>query len=108
MRNLLYRLYERSLENSLTLEDLPRHIGVILDGNRRWAERKPGTTTADGRGTDEDAVLPLRAACREARAAVAGPASPEKPFTPVPATVRMYLHWRCQLASGSNWLMGVL
>ena len=48
MRNLLYRLYERNIENSLTLEDLPRHIGVILDGNRRWAERKPGTTTADG------------------------------------------------------------
>ena len=48
MRNLLYRLYERSIENSLALEDLPRHIGVILDGNRRWAERKPGSTTKDG------------------------------------------------------------
>lgn len=48
MRNLLYRLYERSIESSLALEDLPSHIGVILDGNRRWAERKPGSTTKDG------------------------------------------------------------
>lgn len=48
MRNLLYRLYERSIESSLVLEDLPRHIGVILDGNRRWAERKPGSSTKDG------------------------------------------------------------
>jgi len=48
VRNLLYRLYERSIESSLVLEDLPRHIGVILDGNRRWAERKPGSSTKDG------------------------------------------------------------
>ncbi len=27
---------------------------------------------------------------------------------PVPATVPMYLHWRCPLASGSNWLTAVL
>lgn len=63
MRNLLYRLYERTLENSLTLEDLPRHIGVILDGNRRWAERKPGTTTADGHAAGAAKVIEFLGWC---------------------------------------------
>lgn len=34
--NPLYRLYERRLSAQLR-GPLPRHVGVILDGNRRWA-----------------------------------------------------------------------
>jgi short-chain Z-isoprenyl diphosphate synthase len=34
---LLYRLYERRLESELDAETLPQHIGVILDGHRRYA-----------------------------------------------------------------------
>ncbi len=71
MRNLLYRLYERSLENSLTREDLPRHIGVILDGNRRWAERKPGTTTADGHAAGAAKVVEFLGWCQEIGVTVA-------------------------------------
>ena len=33
----LYRLYERRLFNSLRPEGLPSHLGVILDGHRRFA-----------------------------------------------------------------------
>ena len=33
----LYRLYERRLERELDAEILPQHIGVILDGHRRYA-----------------------------------------------------------------------
>ncbi|WP_169164660.1 isoprenyl transferase [Cellulomonas taurus] len=49
----LYGLYERRLAASLPREQLPRHIGVILDGNRRWA-RSLGESTATGhrRGAD--------------------------------------------------------
>jgi short-chain Z-isoprenyl diphosphate synthase len=65
VRNLLYKLYERSIENSLTLEDLPRHIGVILDGNRRWAERKPGTTTADGHAAGAAKVVEFLGWCKD-------------------------------------------
>ncbi len=71
MRNLLYRLYERSLENSLTREDLPRHIGVILDGNRRWAERKQGTTTADGHAAGAAKVVEFLGWCQEIGVTVA-------------------------------------
>ncbi|MCX8530720.1 MAG: isoprenyl transferase [Rhodoluna sp.] len=71
MRNLLYRLYERSLENSLTTEDLPRHVGVILDGNRRWAERKPGTTTADGHAAGAAKVVEFLGWCQDIGVTVA-------------------------------------
>ncbi|GAA4626265.1 isoprenyl transferase [Cellulomonas oligotrophica] len=54
----LYGLYERRLAASLPPEQLPRHIGVILDGNRRWA-RSSGVSSAHGhrRGADKIAEL---------------------------------------------------
>ncbi|QAY68957.1 isoprenyl transferase [Xylanimonas protaetiae] len=51
----LYRLYERRLlAAGLTPDRLPRHVGVILDGNRRWA-KSFGETAATGhrRGADK-------------------------------------------------------
>ena len=36
-RRTAYRVYEHHLANSLPVERLPRHIGVILDGHRRFA-----------------------------------------------------------------------
>jgi short-chain Z-isoprenyl diphosphate synthase len=41
----IYRLYERRLLHQLRAGPLPRHIGVILDGNRRFARRQ-GVTDA--------------------------------------------------------------
>jgi short-chain Z-isoprenyl diphosphate synthase len=35
--NLVYRWYERGLQRSLRQDALPKHIGVMVDGNRRWA-----------------------------------------------------------------------
>lgn len=50
----LYSLYERRLSGSLDREQMPRHVGVILDGNRRWA-KSFGETAATGhrRGADK-------------------------------------------------------
>lgn len=45
--NLLYELYERRVLRALPKDSVPRHIGVILDGNRRWA-KSVGTTASQG------------------------------------------------------------
>jgi short-chain Z-isoprenyl diphosphate synthase len=34
---LLYYLYTRRLESDVRRRDTPQHVGIILDGNRRWA-----------------------------------------------------------------------
>lgn len=33
----LYGLYERRLQRELRGREVPRHIGIVMDGNRRWA-----------------------------------------------------------------------
>jgi short-chain Z-isoprenyl diphosphate synthase len=45
--DLVYGLYERRLANDLSQGDIPRHVGVILDGNRRWATEQ-GSSSAAG------------------------------------------------------------
>src|SRR5665811_1236924 len=56
--HLLYGLYERRLAASLRGNSVPRHVGVILDGNRRWA-KSFGEPAATGhqRGADKIAEL---------------------------------------------------
>ena len=45
--DLVYGLYERRLAHDLVAGDIPRHVGVILDGKRRWATEQ-GSTSAAG------------------------------------------------------------
>lgn len=44
---VLYGIYERQLRHGLNPDKIPAHVGVILDGNRRWA-KAIGTGTAYG------------------------------------------------------------
>jgi short-chain Z-isoprenyl diphosphate synthase len=37
LRDLAYSVYERRLAASLAGKPLPAHVGVLVDGNRRWA-----------------------------------------------------------------------
>lgn len=45
--NVLYDVYEKRLLASLVGRPIPRHVGVILDGNRRWA-KSIGFTASQG------------------------------------------------------------
>ena len=35
----LYKIYSKKLENEVRQGDIPNHVALILDGNRRWAKR---------------------------------------------------------------------
>lgn len=38
----LYRIYSKRLEDEIRCGDIPNHVAVILDGNRRWAKKHMG------------------------------------------------------------------
>ena len=42
----------------LAPEDLPRHVAIIMDGNRRWA-REAGLEEADGHAAGVEAIRPI-------------------------------------------------
>lgn len=52
--NLIYDIYERRLSAQVDADTVPKHVGVILDGNRRWA-RSVGMGASQGhkRGADK-------------------------------------------------------
>jgi short-chain Z-isoprenyl diphosphate synthase len=48
LANPLYTVYNRVLEQNLRGGPLPRHVGVILDGNRRFARKMGFDDVSDG------------------------------------------------------------
>ncbi|MFC7404929.1 isoprenyl transferase [Georgenia alba] len=56
--DLLYQLYERRLLAGLDQARVPRHVGVMLDGNRRWA-RAVGMPAAHGHRRGADKITEL-------------------------------------------------
>lgn len=46
--SLAYRLYQRRLRRELQTRPVPRHIAMILDGNRRWARQNELRTVGHG------------------------------------------------------------
>ena len=47
-RGILYRLYQNRLRRELDPATLPRHVAMIIDGNRRWAKQLGYDTAAHG------------------------------------------------------------
>jgi short-chain Z-isoprenyl diphosphate synthase len=47
-RQVAYRLYAARLRWRLRNARLPRHIGLIIDGNRRWAKQEGLASPSDG------------------------------------------------------------
>ncbi len=65
LRRVVLPLYERRLRRWLVGATTPRHVGVILDGNRRWAKAF-GAPAAHGHAAGADRVLDLLGWCEEA------------------------------------------
>jgi short-chain Z-isoprenyl diphosphate synthase len=63
LRDLLYVLYERRLLRQLEGRPVPRHVGVILDGNRRWAKASGMDDVADGHRRGADKIQDLLLWC---------------------------------------------
>jgi short-chain Z-isoprenyl diphosphate synthase len=47
-QELVYRVYERGLAREVAGGELPKHVGVILDGNRRYAAARGLTDPSHG------------------------------------------------------------
>ncbi|MBP3037235.1 isoprenyl transferase [Arthrobacter sp. zg-ZUI100] len=61
---VVYAYYERKLRRSLSTDRIPGHIGVMVDGNRRWA-KLAGAPTADGHQAGADKILEFLGWCQE-------------------------------------------
>ncbi|HET9655246.1 MAG TPA: isoprenyl transferase [Kineosporiaceae bacterium] len=64
VRELVYRLYARRLASTLTPQSIPRHVGVLVDGNRRWA-RSYGADTSAGHRAGAQNVMEFLGWCEE-------------------------------------------
>lgn len=64
LRNLAYGMYERTVASKLDPASTPRHVGVIVDGNRRWA-RAVGAGSAAGHAAGADNMVRLVQWCDE-------------------------------------------
>lgn len=61
--SFLYGLYERQIISGLN-GNLPAHVGLMLDGNRRWA-RSVGLETSAGHRAGADKIVDLLTWCEE-------------------------------------------
>lgn len=70
IKSLLYPIYEQRLVRSLDFSQTPHHVGVILDGNRRFAranaESLGGSTPAHGHRAGADKIVEFLGWCESA------------------------------------------
>ncbi|MFZ2501727.1 MAG: isoprenyl transferase [Nocardioides sp.] len=64
VRRVLYPAYEARVVRRLSPDQIPQHVGVMLDGNRRWA-RAVGADTASGYQAGADKIAPMLGWCEE-------------------------------------------
>ena len=66
IKSLLYPLYEWRLAKSLDFSKTPQHVGVILDGNRRWAKSNPTLNDPHGHKAGANKIIDFLGWCEEA------------------------------------------
>ena len=74
VKSLIYPLYEKRLYRALDFSQTPHHIGVILDGNRRWDKANPSSegdgSTSRGHKAGAEKIIDLLDWCEEAEVKV--------------------------------------
>src|ERR1700735_2456164 len=65
VRDLANRLYEHRLEAALSPQAIPRHVGVMCDGNRRWARSAGLADVSSGHQAGADKIFELLQWCQE-------------------------------------------
>jgi short-chain Z-isoprenyl diphosphate synthase len=64
LSDVVYAAYARRLSKRLRRSPMPRHVGIMLDGNRRWAKAR-GAGTSEGHQAGADNIAPLLGWCEE-------------------------------------------
>ncbi len=65
LREILYDFYEWRLNRQLVGAQVPRHVGIMLDGNRRWAREAGFTDVAEGHRMGARKIVDLLSWCQE-------------------------------------------
>jgi short-chain Z-isoprenyl diphosphate synthase len=69
LNDLVYGLYERRLMAQIPADRTPRHVGIILDGNRRWAFAQ-GSSSSDGHRAGAAKIVEFLGWCDDANVEV--------------------------------------
>ena len=70
IKSLLYPFYEWRIIKDLDFTKTPRHVGVTLDGNRRWAKQNPDPTDPFGHKRGAGKIVDLLDWCEETQVEV--------------------------------------
>jgi len=70
VRDVMSRVYEYRLNKWLVDKQRPRHVGVVLDGNRRWAKEAGFTDVVHGHRVGARKILDLLGWCTDANVEV--------------------------------------
>ena len=71
VREAIVQVYERRLARALETAEKPRHVGVIIDGNRRWARSIGLEDVSEGHRRGADKIADFLTWCDEAGIGVA-------------------------------------
>jgi short-chain Z-isoprenyl diphosphate synthase len=66
LRSLVYSVYVRRLSAALQGKPRPRHVGIIVDGNRRWAREMGYVDPNDGHRMGAERIKELLRWCDQA------------------------------------------
>ena len=69
LKSILYPIYEARLFRKLDQESTPKHVGVILDGNRRWAKANLASSKS-GHSAGARKIIDFLSWCEESKVKV--------------------------------------